>query len=77
MKRAIAAITLAASLAACTDAELIAVAHDQCEQLGYPVSSPAYVECSERGFRNSRAQADAAAGAAVGTAIAAVLWNSF
>ena len=79
MKKTIAAITLALTAAACTDAEMIQQAHSQCEEIGYAKGSQQYTECVERGFRGTKAAQDAAiagtaAGILTGGILSAIYW---
>lgn len=74
MKNAILTAIAAASLASCTDAEMIQQAHGQCDQIGYAKDSPQYTECVERGFRGTKAAQDAAiAGTGAALTTAAIL----
>jgi len=57
------------SLTACTTSEMVAIAADECAEIGYKPSSAEYTQCTERGYRQIDAQQDAAVGAAVWWAI--------
>jgi len=74
MHKTITAIIGAATLAACTDAEMIQQAHGQCDQIGYAKGSAEYTQCVERGFRGTKAAQDAAiAGTGAALTTAAIL----
>lgn len=73
MKLSIAAITMAAALGACTDAEMIQQAHGQCDQIGYPKGSPQYTECVERGFRGTKSAQDTAVAATTSAVLTAAV----
>ncbi len=73
MKRTITAIALALTAAACTDAEMIDMAHGQCDKIGYAKGSPEYTQCVERGFRGTKAAQDGAIAGTAGAVIAGAI----
>lgn len=75
MKKLSIALVLA-GLSACTTEQMVAQAKDECSQIGYPVGSPEYTECTERGFRGKAATQDAAAAATTSAVMTGILLNA-
>ena len=51
---------LGLTLTACTTAEMVGMAQNECAQIGYAPGTPEHTQCTERGYRNIDAQQDAA-----------------
>tara|TARA_R110002020_G_scaffold304341_1_gene520085 strand:- start:225 stop:458 length:234 start_codon:yes stop_codon:yes gene_type:complete len=76
MKKTIAILAVLA-MTACTDAEMIQTAHNQCDQIGYPEGSPEYTECVERGFRGTKTAQDAAIAGTASAVLTGAILASF
>jgi len=76
MKLAAAAIITAVILSACTDADMIAASHGQCDQIGYKPGTQQYTECVERGFRGTKAAQDQAIADTASTAVVLGILNA-
>lgn len=53
------ALIAAATLSACSTSEMVAMAQNECSQIGYAPGSAQYVECVERGYRGTKASQEA------------------
>lgn len=78
MKRTIAAITMAASLAACTATpEMIAAQKDRCSQVGYAPGTLDHAQCTERGTAQQQNTQSALVGTAASAVMTAALLDAF
>lgn len=75
MKYAVLAAIL--GLSACTATpQMIEAQKSRCTQLGYAVGSLEHAQCADRGTIQQQGMQNAAAGAAAGLAVDAIIWNA-